>query len=196
MRNNAVEYLEQRIFRVIDRKHIIYLYYVTRRIKNVFRDAYIINNNIDKMDNYVRAHSNDHGRPYTFLVELDKTELEKKDRYTEFKHVREIIEYEYPAGNFSGGNRGVERKRRQSAYWPKHKQIANALVSCKYRNRQEHRVEWAKMERQIFQGRAPSYKIENDRGDARKGQYAEDYHLRFKSSSLEYKIQTDDNARA
>jgi hypothetical protein len=50
------------------------------------------------------------------------------------------------------------------------------------------------MERQIFDGRIPHEKIEDDRSDSRKGKYAENDSLRFRREALQEKIQAYDQA--
>ena len=118
------------------REHIVHLDHVACPIHDIVCHTIAVDGKVYKVDSYVRAHCYSRGRPNALSVERNELELEKYERYTEFEHMREIIENEYPACYFSRCHRCVEYKRGECADRPKHKhQVAERTTNRIYARR-------------------------------------------------------------
>ena len=191
-----MEYHEQGIVIVEYREHIVHLYHVSCPVNDIVVDAILIYEYVYKVDNDVRTHRDGCRGPDAFFVKLDKPQLEKNERYTEFKYVGEIVEEESPAEYFRRGNGGIEDKSGERAYSPKEQEVAQTLVARENYYRQKHGVEGTEMEGKILYGRVPHDEIVDDCRNTREREYAEHYSLRFFASVLECKVETYRDTRA
>lgn len=189
--DDVVEKHEQGIVIVEHGEHVVYLHHVARPVCYVVRDAILVDGEIYKMDDNVRAHGNGGGGKYALAVKLYKTQPEEQYGYAEFEDVGEIVEEERPAEDLRFRDRGVEQESGERAYGPEQEQIAQIFVAGEYRKGKHHGVKRAKVQGQVFYGRVPYHKIIYDSGYSEERQNAENDDLSFCRSFFENKVKTD-----
>jgi hypothetical protein len=109
--------------------------------------------------------------------------------------VRKIVEKENPACDFRRRNGRIEHESRKRTYGPKHKKVAKVLVTRKHGYGQNHRIERAEVEGQVFYRGVPCDKVIDDSCDAGKGKHAENDYLRFLRSGLKQEVKPYSNSR-
>ena len=149
MRDPLVEKIEQRVVGH-HRIHIVDVNDVARRVDNIVILAVPVDRQIGKVNGGVDCRGDANGGADAFCVKLAKPKLEKQYWYARFKNVRKIIEAENVPADLCMCYRMVEYQRHGSAERPKKGQISNNLVAREYRKGQYHRVEGAKVEREIL----------------------------------------------